>query len=426
MNYYYVSSILLTELIMIAMTIHVIKYSGFTKNQKKWYIFTFASVMICSLAEFAVHCGAYDKVFAIPLTILTVLQFSIAPLLGLFFVSALGIKTNKYAFIGSFAFNLILETIAAIFGWIFYFDIEGYHRGPAFLIYEIEFGVSLAYLLISMIIVGKRFKNRDIFTIVMVMIIIVAGIIPMAIFKINITYTAIAIAASLCYIYYNDLVQQNIQAELITNQQKIYAMQEHMISGLANMIENRDLETGGHIFRTSFYVRTLAENARRDGVYADKIDDEFINLMQSLSPLHDIGKILISDNILQKPGKLTKEEFEQMKKHASKGGAVVHEILYGVTDDDYLSFASDIATYQHEWWDGSGYPSGLKGEEIPLSARIMAIADVYDALISKRCYKDAMPKDKAFEIIKEESGTHFDPKLVEVFINHKEDFLKID
>ena len=260
----------------------------------------------------------------------------------------------------------------------------------------------------------------------MVMIIIIAGIIPMAIFKINITYTAIAIAASLCYIYYNDLVQQDIQAELITNQQKIYAMQEHMISGLANMIENRDLETGGHIFRTSFYVRTLSENARRDGVYADKIDDEFINLMQSLSPLHDIGKILISDNILQKPGKLTKEEFEQMKKHASQGGAVVHEILNGVTDDEYLSFASDIATYHHEWWDGSGYPNGLKGEEIPLSARIMAIADVYDALISKRCYKDAMPVDKAFEIIKEESGTHFDPKLVEVFLNHKEDFLNVD
>ena len=422
MNYYYCFSILLTELIMIAMTIHVAKYNGFTKNQKLWYILTFVTVIVCSLAEFAVHCGFYNSVFKIPLTILTVIQFSFAPMLGLLFSGALGIKNKRYLLIGFLSLSLLVEIIAAPFGWIFYFDDEGYKRGNAFLIYGIFYIISLVYLVVSMFIAGRRLKKRDIFTIIMILIIVIAGIIPMLTVKVNITYTAIAIAASLCYIYYNDLVQQDIQSELITNQQKIYAMQEHMISGLANMIENRDLETGGHIFRTSYYVKTLAENARKDGVYADKIDDNFINMMQSLSPLHDIGKILISDNILQKPGKLTKEEFEQMKRHASSGGAVVHEILNGVTDDDYLSFASDIATYHHEWWDGSGYPEGLKGEVIPLSARIMAIADVYDALISKRCYKDAMPIEKAFEIIKEESGTHFDPKLVEVFLNHKDDF----
>ena len=131
-------------------------------------------------------------------------------------------------------------------------------------------------------------------------------------------------------------------------------------------------------------------------------------------------------NILTEPGKLTIEEYEEMKKHAKLGGSVVREVLNGITDEEYLSFASDIATYHHEWWDGTGYSNGLTGEEIPLSARIMAIADVFDALISERCYKKPIPHLDAIEIIKEESGSHFDPKLVEVFLRHKEEFLNIN
>ena len=130
--------------------------------------------------------------------------------------------------------------------------------------------------------------------------------------------------------------------------------------------------------------------------------------------------------ILTEPGKLTIEEYEEMKKHAKLGGSVVREVLNGITDEEYLSVASDIATYHHEWWDGTGYSNGLTGEEIPLSARIMAIADVFDALISERCYKKPIPHLDAIEIIKEESGSHFDPKLVEVFLRHKEEFLNIN
>ena len=166
-----------------------------------------------------------------------------------------------------------------------------------------------------------------------------------------------------------------------------------------------------------------AENAEKDGVYTDIIDEHFISLLYSLAPLHDVGKIVVSDQILKKPGKLTPEEFEEMKKHASAGGKVVRQILSGITDDEFIDFASDIATYHHEKWDGSGYPEHLSGDKIPLSARIMAIADVYDALTSERCYKKAMSPEKAFTIIQEESGTHFDPKLVEVFLKHKEEFI---
>ena len=422
---FYMCIIIITELLMLSMILHVVNYSGFTRTQKFWYLVTFIAVMLCAGAEFAVHCGFYDPKFKIPLTILTVIQFSIAPLLGVSFSGALGLhKYAKYASL-FFTINFVIQVIAAPFGWVFFFTDEGYFRGQYFIIYEIFYFISLLYLIVSMFIVAKRFNHRDFWTIGMVLVVLIAGIVPMTIFKLNITYIAIGIGACLCYIYYNDLVQQDTQAEYAANQKKISSMQEHIISGLANLIENRDMETGEHITRTSAYVKILAESCVKDGVYTDIINEHYISLLVTLSPMHDIGKIVVSDRILRKPSKLDAEEFEQMKKHAAVGGEVVREVLNGITDEEYLLFADDIVTYHHERWDGTGYPKRLKGDEIPLSARIMAIADVFDALTSKRCYKEAMTPEEAFKIIEEESGTHFDPKLVEVFLNHKEDFAAV-
>ena len=405
------------------MILHVLNYSGFNKVQKIWYLLTFSDIMLCAGAEYAVHCGYYDYSFVIPLTILTVIQFSAAPMLGVLFIGALGMKHQAKIVGVFFAVNLLAEIISAPFGWIFYFNQNGYFRGPLFIIYELFYFASLIYLIISMAIVGKKFQRRDILTIIMILIIVIAGIIPMTLYKLNVTYLAIAIGAGLVYIYYNDLVQQDTMLQLLENQKKISDMQNHVISGLANLIENRDTDTGEHISRTSAYVKKLSEFAREDGVYTEQLTDHFITLMYTLAPMHDIGKILVSDNILKKPGKLTTDEFDQMKKHASLGGKVVSEVLDGITDEEYLSFASDIASGHHEKWDGSGYPFGLKGEQIPLPARIMAIADVFDALISERCYKKPIPVNEAFEIIRQESGTHFDPNLVEVFLRHKNDFI---
>ena len=423
---FYSALIMITEILMAAMIMHVFGYSGFKKGQKKWYILTFACIMFCAFAEFLVHCGAYDSKFKVILSIITVMQFSLAPLLGILFTGALGLKNQKKIGMIYFGISFLVEAIAAPFGAIFFFDEVGYHRGDLFILYELFYFISLGYLIVCMIIIGRRFRKRDFVTIVMILILLVAGIIPMALFKINVTYMAIAVAASLCYIYYNDLVQQDIKAELVANQQKISGMQTHMISGLANVIENRDMDTGEHILRTSMLVRMLSEYARMEGVYTDVINDHFIDLIYTLAPMHDVGKIVISDMILKKPGKLTPDEFAEMKRHASVGGDVVKEVLSGITDEEYLKFASDISTYHHEWWDGSGYPNGLKGEEIPLCARIMAIADVYDALISERCYKKAMPPEEAFKIIENEAGSHFDPNLVKVFLKHKEAFKDVD
>ena len=423
---FYISITIITEVLMLTMIFHVMNYTGFVKGQKIWYIFTFGSIMLCSGAECLVHCGYYDPRFKIILTIITVLQFSLAPLLGILFIGALGLKNQRKIGAVYLIISFLVETICAPFKAIFYFNDEGYFRGKFFFIYSIFFFVSLVYLVVCMFIVGRRFKKRDFSTVLMILAILISGIGPMAINQINVAYLAIAVSACLCYIYYNDLVQQDIKKELIDNQVKMSSMQTHMISGLSNVIENRDTDTGEHTYRTSMLVRMLSEYCRMDGVYTDEIDNHFIDLIYTLAPMHDVGKILVSDTILKKPGKLTPEEYEEMKKHASAGGDVVKDVLSGITNEEYVKFASDIATYHHEWWDGSGYPCGLKGEEIPLCARIMAIADVYDALVSVRCYKKAIPPEEAFKIIARESRKHFDPKLVKVFLRHREAFKKVD
>lgn len=420
---FYSAIVIITELLMVTMIIHVLFYREFNKKQKSWFIATFVGVMICNASEFAVHCDYYNPVFKIPLTILTVIQFSLAPIMAMLFAGALGLKHQGKIAIVFFSVNLLMHIILAIFGKIFYFDDAGYQRGDLFILYEIVYAISLAYLLVALVLVSLHFKHRDVATIGLILVgLVVGGIVPMTFFKLNVAYLAIGVAASLCYIFYNDLIQQDTKDALVEQERQLTAIQGHIISGMANLIESRDTETGEHVNRTSRYVKIIAEEARAKGVYADQITDHFITLLYTLAPMHDVGKIVVSDQILKQPRRLTKEEFEVMKHHARDGGTVVKKILDGITDDEYIRFAADIATYHHERWDGTGYPLGLKGEAIPLSARIMAIADVFDALVSKRCYKDAVSADEAFDIIKSESGTHFDPQLVEVFLEHKDRF----
>lgn len=193
-------------------------------------------------------------------------------------------------------------------------------------------------------------------------------------------------------------------------------MQYQTIIGMANLIESRDGETGEHVKRTSTYVGMIAEELTKDSEYASGIDKTYMENLWKAAPLHDIGKIKIPDAILQKPGKLTTEEFEIMKGHTVEGGKIIDESLGAIDDEEYILMAHQVARYHHEKWNGQGYPEGISGEKIPLCARIMAVADVFDALISKRCYKEAMPMEKAFEIIEESSGSHFDPVIVKAFL----------
>ena len=185
---------------------------------------------------------------------------------------------------------------------------------------------------------------------------------------------------------------------------------------MADMVENRDSDTGAHVQKTAAYVKIIVEALKKKGYYAEKITPKFISDAVRSAPLHDVGKINVPDGILNKPGKLTPEEFEIMKRHTTEGKKIIEHAISTMEGDHYLKEARNMAAYHHERWDGKGYPEGLHGEVIPLSARIMAVADVFDALTSPRIYKPAFPLDEALSIIEEGSGTQFDPKCVEVFM----------
>jgi len=188
-----------------------------------------------------------------------------------------------------------------------------------------------------------------------------------------------------------------------------------MLETIANITETRDSETGGHIRRTRSYVKALAEHIRNKHAYSETVNDAYIEQLFQSAPLHDLGKVGVPDHILLKPDKLTAEETEEIKKHTVYGKRVIDDAQAKLGDSSFLNLAGEMALYHHEYWDGRGYPTGLKGEEIPLSGRIMAIADVYDALISDRPYKKGFPHEKAVEIILAGRGSQFDPGLTDAF-----------
>ena len=192
-------------------------------------------------------------------------------------------------------------------------------------------------------------------------------------------------------------------------------MQDGLIIIMANLVEHRDSDTGDHIQKTAEYVRIIAEGLKRRGYYAEKLTPKFMSEIVRSAPLHDVGKINISDKILNKAGKLTEEEYEIMKTHTLAGKSIVEKAIGTVEGESYLKEARNMAAYHHERWDGKGYPEGLHGEVIPLSARIMAIADVFDALTSVRVYKPAFSFDDAVQEIIDGAGSAFDPKCVEAF-----------
>lgn len=197
----------------------------------------------------------------------------------------------------------------------------------------------------------------------------------------------------------------------------LLSTQDATITALVTLSAKRDNETGRHLRRTQIYVTRVAEALRARGVAAGVLTDQFIDMLGRSAPLHDVGKVGVPDRILCKPGRLTEEEFEVMKTHCVIGAEALAEADSAMGGSSFLEMAQSIALTHHEKWDGSGYPAGLKGDEIPLEGRLMAIADVYDALRSRRVYKPAMPHAKALEIIREGRATHFDPEIVDAFLS---------
>jgi putative two-component system response regulator len=239
-----------------------------------------------------------------------------------------------------------------------------------------------------------------------------------------------------------ELIKARVRNQLIAKQNKddlermvlertkqLQLTQTVMIESLGTLAEYRDPETGGHIKRTQSYVKALAEQLQKQGKFSDILTDDYIYLLFISSPLHDVGKVGVPDHILKKPGKLTEEEFEEMKRHTIYGYETLEKAELRLGENAFIKVAKEIAYTHQEKWNGKGYPRGLKGEEIPLSGRLMALADVYDALISKRVYKPPFPHKKAVEIITKGDGRtspdDFDPVILQAFIEIQDEFKKI-
>jgi putative two-component system response regulator len=220
----------------------------------------------------------------------------------------------------------------------------------------------------------------------------------------------------------------NVKLEAVVEQRtgQLLEMRDLLVFALAKLADSRDPETGEHLERIREYSRVLADQLRRHGPYRDDIDDDFVRSIYRSSPLHDIGKVGIPDVVLLKPGRLTDREFEMMKQHAMIGADALGEVArHGKTSGRFLNMAIDIARHHHERFDGSGYPDKLSGHSIPLAARIVALADVFDALTSIRVYKAAFTIEVARSMIEAESGNHFDPAVVEAFKARFDDFARI-
>ncbi|MBF0542684.1 MAG: two-component system response regulator [Nitrospirae bacterium] len=219
--------------------------------------------------------------------------------------------------------------------------------------------------------------------------------------------------------------QDNLESMVQERTQELAVMQEITIESLGTLAEYRDPETGGHIIRTKYFVKILSDHISKHPKFSSYLNEEVIDLLFKCAPLHDIGKVAVPDAILKKAGKLTVDEYEEMKKHTIYGYEALRAFETKLANNVFLNVARELAYTHHEKYDGSGYPQGLKGDNIPISGRLMAIADVYDALISKRVYKPPFSHKKSTQIILEGKGTHFDPVLVDAFLELEDTFRKI-
>lgn len=315
-------------------------------------------------------------------------------------------KLKRAALFLPFALNIVILLLSS--GSLEYIEgtITNYSMGfPVYTCYI----MAAVYIILAITVFFKRWryierhKRTSIFTYLAVLVIVTSF---QMVFP-EILISSIGVTIFIVGIYLN--LEDPAMKELSR-------LHSETVMSFANLIENRDNNTGGHIKRTSRYVGLIAEELRARNYYSEILTKDYITNLLKAAPMHDIGKISVPDEILQKPGKLNDEEYAIMKKHAENGGNIIRETFRNLGDEEYRIIAFEVARYHHEKWNGKGYPDGLIGNDIPLCARIMAVADVFDAVSEKRCYRNAMPLDKCFRIIAEGSGKDFDPLIAGIFL----------
>ena len=313
--------------------------------------------------------------------------------------------------------QFVLLLAGSPFGLFYYYDQNNiYHRSPGYIISNI---IPFLMMIINMILLVWHGKNITLRVKVAFWVYLIMPLIAIIIQNMfyGIQYIIFSMVAGSVFMY---VIIIREQADRYKKQNKsILRLQNGIILVMAELVESRDKRTGSHLRKTAEYVRIIIEQMKKHGVYTDQLTDTFIQDVIHSAPLHDIGKSHVPDAILNKPGKLTDEEYEEIKKHTTAGRDIINSAIEMMSEENsgYLKEARTLAYCHHEKWDGTGYPQGLSGEQIPLSARIMAIADMFDALMSERSYKQVYSFEEAMDIIKKESGTHFDPHIAEVFVS---------
>ena len=321
--------------------------------------------------------------------------------------------------------QIIFVIVSSIFGLGYFYDDNNiYHRGSLYLLINLAPVLMLVMCAVILICFGKRVAIR---VKIAFWVYIIAPLVAIIIQSLSygVQYIIIAIVTGSVFMYFAILKEQAEEYKKQTD--AIEKLQNGLILVLADLVESRDKCTGDHIKKTAEYVRIIMEQLIEDNVYVNELTDSFVEDVVRSAPLHDIGKIQVPDAILNKPGRLSLDEFEIIKTHTTAGRDIISSAIDMVSEEEsgYLYEARNLAYCHHEKWNGSGYPQGLVGENIPLSARIMAVADVFDALISKRSYKEPMPFEEAIGIIKDSSGTHFDPKIVDSFIKAEDKIRRV-
>ena len=438
-------NICLGIILLIAITVrHIIGH-----KVRIWFNMMLVANIIMSTADIFTWLFEGDSrpcnlvILPIAMFIFYIMAFGILFCSGFYIINALNqIKYKKVlriSLITSAIVYYISLLLTPRFGLLYAIDQNNvYSRGSLFIIPIVIDSILYLHFFAYLIVNKKSIPKQKLFPILSFLIFPqILQLIQIAYYGISLVNAGYTIAFLIMFIESNRNLEETLdntefelsekEIELIdrvheaqNTKLEFIKMQNHTIESLSNLVENRDEDTGEHVRRTRAYVELIAVQLMKNNRYPEIVTPRYIRFLKRAAPMHDIGKIVVPDAVLKKPGRFTPDEFKLMQRHTTEGGRIVHEILDGYEDPEYIQMTSDIATYHHEKWDGTGYPSGLKGEDIPLCARIMALADVFDALVSPRVYKSPMTYEEAYAIIESGIGSHFDPIIANEFLNIKE------
>lgn len=440
----------ITNVLSIGIDIYNIVICGFVilslanKNLKKqtslWFFLLTVSILIFNIADMA---NWFSEGTAKPwhspyLKIMTFIYYAAVPFSVFFFMKYLKhflhpVEMSEWFFriIGFVSILYLVGVIlSAITGFYYVIDAENYyHRGSYYAVSLVFDAFFYIVTVIPVIVYRKHFNlptkiallSYSLFPIIMVLV-------QMNLYGLSLVNTGMTLSVLMIFVYsHRDLESSFLhyeqQAEKAT--EKLIRFQEHTINCLSNLVESGDSEGGQHAQRTSLFVQKLAIQTQKDGYYPEILTDNYIRMMTKAAPLHDIGKICTPDAILFKNGPLTEKEREIANQHTINGGRIVRDIVKFSENQEFIDISVGIARNHHEWWDGSGFPDKLAGENIPLCARMMAIANAFDVLVFKHHNNTPVSLEEALKIIQKESGTHFDPILVLEFLKIREELIRI-